>query len=137
MTTRAEVVAKAREWLDTPYDHQGRQKGQRVDCVGLILGVCTELGLTTLEHTSYDRRPDGNMDRLCDKYMDRIPLVHAEAGDVLLFAFESRNAHMAFMTSADSIIHAYLLRRKVVEHSIDTEWRRQVTAAYHIPGVEW
>lgn len=137
MTTRLQVVQQARTWIGTPYDHQGREKGVRVDCAGLILEVCRELHLTDLEHTQYGRFPDGNMDLLCDKYMDRIQPVHAEAGDILLFAFEHWNAHMAFLTERDTMIHAWMRSRKVVEHTVDKKWRSQIQAAYHIPGVEW
>jgi hypothetical protein len=45
MVHRAEVVAKAREFLDTPFHHQGRTRGRGLDCVGLVLCVGGELGL--------------------------------------------------------------------------------------------
>ena len=45
MTSRADVVAAALAWTDTPFHHQARLKGVGVDCVGLVIGVARELGL--------------------------------------------------------------------------------------------
>jgi len=37
--TREEIVAEAREWLGTPWRHQGQKKGVGADCAGLVIGV--------------------------------------------------------------------------------------------------
>jgi len=31
------IIEKAREFIDTPYEHQGRLKGIGIDCCGLIM----------------------------------------------------------------------------------------------------
>jgi len=31
------IIEKAREFIDTPYEHQGRLKGIGIDCCGLII----------------------------------------------------------------------------------------------------
>jgi NlpC/P60 family putative phage cell wall peptidase len=37
------VVAKAREWIGTPYHHQASVKGAGCDCLGLVRGVYREV----------------------------------------------------------------------------------------------
>lgn len=39
------IVAEARSWIGTPFAHQGRKKGQGVDCLGLLIGVAAALRL--------------------------------------------------------------------------------------------
>jgi len=42
--TREEIVTEAREWLGTPWRHQGQKKGMWTDCAGLIIGVGKNCG---------------------------------------------------------------------------------------------
>jgi cell wall-associated NlpC family hydrolase len=44
MTLAERIVAEAETWLNTPFRHQGRLKGQGVDCVGFISEVAREAG---------------------------------------------------------------------------------------------
>jgi hypothetical protein len=55
MTTRAQIIAKAREYLGTPFHHQGRLKGQRMDCGGLPLCVGEDLGMLDINGLLFDR----------------------------------------------------------------------------------
>ena len=41
--TRAKIVAAARGWIGTPYQHQGSLRGVGCDCLGLVRGVWREL----------------------------------------------------------------------------------------------
>ena len=136
MTTRAEFVAEARTWLGTPWVHQGRFKGLACDCVGLVMETARALGLCDFQFTNYERRPPGEMRAYCDKFMQAIPLDDAQAGDVLLFAWNNSPVHVAILSAPDTIIHAFAINRRVVEHRIDDRWRAQIAAAYHVPGVE-
>src|SRR5712691_11824640 len=45
LPTKEQVVAKAREYIESPFQHQGRLKGFACDCVGLPLMIAEELGL--------------------------------------------------------------------------------------------
>lgn len=134
MVTRAQVVAEARTWLGTPYVHQGRVKGEAADCAGVILGVAHALGLTDFEHLAYDRVPDGSLLSVCEAQMTRILPAHARGGDVLVFKFEHWPTHLAFLTEPGVVLHAYMPRRRVVEHRM--ERAMLVVAAFRLPGVE-
>lgn len=131
-----DVVRQARTWLGTPYHHQGRLKGVGVDCAGLLIGVAHELGLSDFEIFGYPPRPDGDsLRRLCEAQMQAITLDQAREGDVLLFRFDAHPCHLGILSAPDQLIHAYLPRRRVVEHTLDPAWWRQLAGLYRLPGV--
>ncbi|ARK56313.1 NlpC/P60 family protein [Burkholderia pseudomallei] len=134
--TREQFVAEARSWLDTPYQHQGRLKGVGVDCIGLLACVAHALDLSDADFTDYERRPDGRLRPVLETHLERVPLDEAQGADVLLFAWSSTPIHIAIMTDATHIIHAYIPNRRVVESRLDEAMRVRVVAAYHVPGVE-
>jgi NlpC/P60 family putative phage cell wall peptidase len=131
-----DVVLQARTWLNTPYHHQGRLKGVGVDCAGLIIGVAHELGLSDFEIGGYTPRPDGDsLRRACQAQMRPLTLDELAPGDVLLFRFDAHPGHLGFLSGPQTLLHAYLPRRKVVEHGLDAAWWRQVVGCYRLPGV--
>ena len=136
MITRADFVAEARTWTGTPWRHQGRFKGLAVDCVGLVLETARALGACDFDFTNYERRPNGDLRTYCDALMERIPLAQVDAGDVILFAWNNSPVHLAIVTGPDTIIHAFVINRRVVEHRIDDRWRSLIAGAYRVPGVE-
>lgn len=140
MITRADIVAEARTWIGTRWQHQGCVKNVGVDCVGLIGGVALALGLPGAtawrdapEWHQYGRKPDP--ERLlagCDALMDRIQLDEAGSGDVLVLQFNAGPQHFAIVSHDDppSIIHALAQARKVAEARLDDTWRRRIVRAY-------
>ncbi|CAJ7799686.1 NlpC/P60 family phage cell wall peptidase [Burkholderia pseudomallei] len=134
--TREQFVAEARSWLGTPYQHQGRLKGVGVDCIGLLACIAHALDLSDADFTDYERRPDGRLRPVLEQHLRRVPLDEADAADVLLFAWASTPIHIAIMTDATHVLHAYIPNRKVVESRLDESMRSRVVAAYHVPGVE-
>lgn len=137
--TGAAVVAAARGWLGTPFCHQGRLSGVGVDCVGLVIGVARELGLSDFDVTGYARSPDSDaLCRLAHELMQPIPPSAARPGDVLLIAIEGRARHLAIrseLAGDPAMIHAWAPQRRVVEHRIDADWAVRIRAAFRLPGV--
>lgn len=137
---RLDVVAKAREYLHTPFVHQGRLKGIGVDCVGLLIGIAHELDVCEVEQVAYRRQEDGRvLLEMLEKHLTRLP-EDAEPLPGRILAFRYRNApqHAAVVTEADgegrfSIIHA--LERGVVEHALDERWKRRLCGIFEIPGM--
>lgn len=105
-----------------------------MDCAGVILGVARALGLSNFEHLAYDRVPDGTLLGVCESQMTRIIPAAAKPGDVLVFKFEHWPTHLAFLTAPGVVLHAYMPRRRVVEHRM--ERAMVVVAAFVLPGVE-
>lgn len=149
MTTRAEVVAEARRWLDTPFHHQGRTRGVGVDCGGLIGGVAVALGIvpanwwqTTFDplHGGYGRQPShGRLQAICEAFMERIDLDAAGLGDAVLMRFRAEPQHLGILADyrhgGMSIVHALSSAGFVREHRFSAEWRACVVAAYRMHGV--
>ncbi len=134
--TADDVVKTARTWLGTPYHHQGRLKGAGVDCVGLLVGVAHELGLSDFDVQGYTMRPNGDSLRLvCDEQMTPLQREQLVPGDVVLFTFDASPGHMGILTGPNQLIHAYLPRRRVVEHGLDAFWWSRAVGFYRFPGV--
>lgn len=137
MASAEDVVRQARTWLNTPYHHQGRLKGVGVDCAGLIIGVAHELQLSAFDIGGYTARPDGDsLRQACQAQMQPLAIAALQPGDVLLFQFDAHPGHLGFFSGPDTLLHAYLPRRRVVEHALDAAWWRQVVGCYRLPGVD-
>jgi NlpC/P60 family putative phage cell wall peptidase len=144
---RDAVVAEARSWIGTRWQHQQYTKGVATDCIGLIGGVALALGLPggaewrdTPAFHNYGRAPDPQLLIAgCDLLMDRIPIADVQVADVLLFRFRHDPQHFALVSQVSPlyIIHAYAQARRVTENRVDavTGRMRQV-AAYRLRGVE-
>jgi hypothetical protein len=111
--------------------------------VGLVIGVARELQLIDFgfDINAYNRIPDGTeIVTQCHAHMTRIDAVSIDVGDVVLMRFGSHPQHLAivgdYAHGGLSIIHAYALSRRVVEHALTDHWRQHVVGAYALPGVE-
>ncbi len=142
MVTPAQVVAEARSWIDTPYQHQARMKVVGADCIGLVIGVAKALGLREPEFDvgGYSRTPDGSeLRRGCDAQMTPIARSDIAPGHVLLLRFKTEPQHMAIVGDSPegglTMIHAYAAAGKVVEHRLADVWRKRIVQAYALPGV--
>lgn len=149
MATPHDIVRIARTWLQTPFAHQGRQKGLRCDCIGLVIEVCREAGLiadaglpATWDQQGYGRLPQSYGPLLpLLTYLQPVSRQAMQVGDVIVFQLVSGHpAHMGFLADgADpfSLIHAYNARTqrqaKVQEHRLAGMWLRCLHSAYRLP----
>ena len=137
MITRAEVVAEARRWLGTPYQHQARLLGIGVDCAGVVTEVARALGIATLDYDGYGRIPhEGLLRRICDERFDRI--AQPEPGCIIVMSFLSgiaQEQHLGILTDADTMIHSYERVGRCVEHRYSSVWRARTRALYRYQGV--
>lgn len=145
--SRAAIVAEARSWLGTPWQHQARVKGAGVDCAGLVIGVARALGIVAadMDVNGYARMPDGHsLLAHCDAWMQRIACTSARAGDVVVMRFDERPQHLAIAIDYPhgglGIVHAFdsqdRKRARVVEHRLAPSLRGAIVAAYRMPGVD-
>ena len=139
---RADLIA--REWVGTPYLHQGSLRGVGCDCLGLIRGVWrARHGAEPEAPPAYT--PDwGEGPR--EELLLRAALRHlrpAEApteGDVLLFRMRRGAAakHLGIATlrpDGPGFVHAYS-GRGVVESALTGPWARRVVARFAWPEGE-
>lgn len=142
MTTRAAVVAAARELRDVPFKHQGRTLAG-LDCAGVVVYVAHLFGLSSFDATGYRRLPGAvgaeRLEDVCRREMRQIDPATAAAGDVALFLIGKRPRHLAILgdyaLGGLSMIHAYEPAGKVAETAFDLHWRHLLFETYALPGV--
>jgi NlpC/P60 family putative phage cell wall peptidase len=147
---RATIVAEARSWIGTRWQHQAAKKGRGCDCVGLLRGVAVNTGAIPTDWLSLPEAAPfigygrlafrGTLERGCDKFLTRIPEQDAGPGDAVLMRFGGAGHHMAILgdyhAGGLSLIHAYAPARKVVETRLDDQMRERISGWYRFPGVE-
>jgi NlpC/P60 family putative phage cell wall peptidase len=142
MTPGERVVAEARSWLGTPYQHQASLKGVGCDCLGLIRGVWRAVVGPEPESVP-PYRPDwaelGGEELLREaagRWLSPIPREAAGPGAVILFRMANGAPvkHAAILSGADRMIHAYW-GRAVVESPMGPWWRARLACCFRFPEV--
>ncbi len=124
--TSHEVIAAARDWIGTPWRHQGRSR-QGVDCIGLLVVVARGFGLEVLDRTDYARDPSSV--ELLTHLRRHLRFVYPGEnglGAVGIFRQARLVCHVGILAERDgapSVIHARMDMRQVVEHPIVAEGR--------------
>jgi cell wall-associated NlpC family hydrolase len=134
--TPDEFIASARTMLGVRFHHQGRNAEHGLDCAGLAVCAAANCGFQAIDYTTYHRQPETSDFLLTlAKNCDRIQRGNQQPGDLLIFEFDNNPQHLAIMTGPNSIIHAYSLVRRVVEHDLDDTWKAKLRAVFRIRGM--
>lgn len=141
-----QVVASARDWIGTPYQHQMSCKGAGSDCLGLVRGVWREvLGAepVPIPAYTYDWSEVSKAEVLWTSARDVMCSVAPDAplapGQILLFRMRKTAVakHLGILVSAGAaprFVHAYT-RHGVVETSFSQPWQRALVARFSFPSV--
>jgi hypothetical protein len=142
MTPR-EIVAIARETLNSRYGHQGRVNGLALDCAGVPVHVARRLGMSFSDVTNYGRLPvPAEMRKILDANLVRVAREAMQVGDVVWIKFRDEPQHLAivgdYRYGGFTLIHAYNSAglSKVVEHRLDESWSARIVSVWRFPGVE-
>ena len=138
---RQHIVAEARRWIGTPYQHQASVKGVGCDCLGLVRGVWRAVIGDEPERVP-PYAPDwaeatGEETLLAAAGRHLIAAGDDfKPGDVLLFRWRATlpAKHAAIVTAPDKMVHAHD-GAAVAEVVIAPWWRRRLVIAYSFPGV--
>lgn len=141
---RAAVVAEARAWIRTPYQHQASLKAVGCDCLGLVRGVWRALHggePEALPPYSPDWAEAMGRETLAEaagRHMVPVALAAIRPGDVLLFAMKDHAPakHCAIMSGMDQMIHA-IEAHPVAEVTLWSSERagRRLRFAFAFPGL--
>jgi len=135
--TVQQICDQAREWIGTPFLHQGRSRSG-CDCLGFIASVLGELGVDlALRHLplNYGRNPQAllitTLQRLCRN-------IDLEPGALVAikFPFAEFPSHAAIFTG-DSMIHCYESVGKVTEHGYRNPWPQRTASIWAMPYVAY
>ncbi len=135
---KEEIVIQARRYLDTPFLHLGRTE-EGLDCVGLIVKVSQDLGLSNYDIKNYT--PESNKDiffnafRKCPDLQRVVPINNYQIGDVLIFSLPFNPCHAGILSFDNRIIHALQSSKKVVEHRITKFWSSKIRESYRFKEV--
>jgi NlpC/P60 family putative phage cell wall peptidase len=142
MISRTLIVAEARAWIGTPYQHQASLKGVGCDCLGLVRGVWRAVVGEEPERAppyapGWAEAASG--EPLMEAAARHLIAIEREAfreGDVLLFRWRNNlpAKHAAIVTSADTMVHAHD-GAAVAEVTIAPWWRRRLAYAFRFPGL--
>jgi NlpC/P60 family putative phage cell wall peptidase len=144
---RDDIVAMARGWLGTPYQHQASLKHVGCDCLGLLRGIWREVKGDEPEiappyapEWAECRDPLG---------LDPEPLMAAagrhllpvagammQPGDVLLFRWRAHlpAKHLAILSAPGNMIHAHD-GACVAEVALSGWWLRHLAAVFRFPEI--
>lgn len=139
MILRSAILAEARDWIGTPYQHQASVKGAGCDCIGLVRGVWRALlGDEPERLPAYT--PDwaermGAETLLEAAHRHFRPINQAAPGDVLLFRMHASAPvkHCAILDDDACLLHAYW-GRAVVRSRFAPWWRARLSASFAFPG---
>lgn len=131
--TPDDLVAAARAYLGTPFQHQGRTR-KGIDCQGLLVCAGRDLGLDmSMDRANYGTPNAQELLAVLGQHARRLPLP-APSGAVLVFV-DRRWVHLGLSTPR-GVIHA-LEGKGVVEHGLRAPWGRRLKAAFAFPGVTY
>lgn len=143
MTARADIVAEARRWLDTPFHHRARVRGAGVDCANLLIAVYHAVGLVPDVDTG-PYPPDWHLHHDAPRFLDTLrqyadPLPAGETpqpGDVAMFTYGRHAAHGAIVITWPVVIHAWRDVGCVVETEADRgPLGQRYDSAWRVRGV--
>lgn len=132
-----QIINTARGMLRTPFLHQGRVPGRGLDCAGLLVCVCRELGLPVEDERGYGRNPWGGLLEQAIRrqpFLREVPKADLQPADVLLMRFTQAPQHIAIVTT-HGLIHAYEHSAAVVEHRLADVWRARITHVFRFEGI--
>ena len=125
-----DLIMLARDWLGTPFHHQGRSRAG-VDCVGVIILPAQLLGLQINDMLGYSHQPHGILQHEIAKQLVRINICELAVGDVLLMQWDEPQ-HVALVTNIAplTVLHAFAQVRKVIEHELDPFMQKRITGVF-------
>ncbi len=144
MTQGEAIVQIARDWIGTPYHHQGSTCGAGADCLGLIRGVWRTLyGEEPEAMPAYtaDWSEAGGTELLWTAAARHLTPLRGEGGpalgEVLLFRMRRGRVakHLGIVTAISDrphFVHAYS-GHGVIESALTEPWRQKIVARFAFP----
>jgi len=135
MTLAQRALEIATSALGTPFLHQGRVAGLGLDCAGLYVHICRELGLPHEDAKGYPRNPyDGQLEKQLDTQPCLERIADADPGDILAMRISKQPQHIGihagYIDGHPYIIHASEEHGGTVMHRLDELWKVRIMRVY-------
>ena len=133
------IIAEARLWLGTPYQHQASRCGVGADCLGLVRGIYRALYGQEPEapppYARAARRGDGEILQAA-ALRHLLPMDDVAAGRVLLFRMRRRlpARHLAIYLGEGRIVHA-MSGVGVCEIDFTQWWQARCVGVFAFPEI--
>ncbi len=139
--TRGIIVAEARRWIGTPYQHQASLCGVGCDCLGLVRGVwraCIGDEPEQAGPYSADWAEASREERLLgagNRHFEPCSMDDIAPGNVLLFRWREGlpAKHLGIASGPDTMVHAHD-GACVAEVAIG-QWKRRLAYVFCFPGL--
>lgn len=139
MMKAEEITRIARTFLNVPYRHQGKSR-YGVDCWGLLYVVAEEAGVLPKGFSApmnYGKMTDSQMS---DEFLKWTSAAYKpDDGVIALIKWPGTKVagHMGLLTSQGTIIHAYSMEKRVVEHGYRGPWLRMTHSLWKLHSLEY
>jgi cell wall-associated NlpC family hydrolase len=134
---KKKIIEKAREYVGVRFRHFGRSKSG-IDCTNLMhisLIAGSEQPDKVPPLPPYSKRPmPRELLKEIKQYMYPIEKEEAREGDIVLMRYGGRALHLALFTG-NTLIHAALINRKVIEHPIDPSVKPHIYKYYSFKDI--
>ena len=143
MNSQDRIVAEARRWIGTPYQHQGSMIQCGADCLGLFRGVWRALVGQELEEIppyTQDWSEISSHEVMllsADLWLRRKPIGSKDSGDVLVFrmrhgGFAKHLGISTMLAGRQAFVHSYS-GHGVVETSLSRPWEQRIAGRFEFP----
>lgn len=141
----AAIVAIARSWIGTPYEHQASCAGAGTDCLGLLRGIWRarygEEPEVVPPYTPDWAEPSREEPLLeaARRHMTELSFADSLPGDAVLLRMRSGGVakHLGILArdsgASPTLIHAYS-GHGVVESPLTPAWSRRIVGAFRFPN---
>jgi cell wall-associated NlpC family hydrolase len=130
------MLAEARSYVaqSVRFRHQGRSRNG-VDCAGLVYVSLSAAGRPPIDMPAYGREPlGGRLSAHLAMNFESIDKADIQPGDIVLMRFQGEPCHLAilgdYLYGGLSLIHAYAMVKKCIEHRLDAEWTSYIVEAF-------
>jgi hypothetical protein len=136
--TRDELQAAARRYVQagTRWRHKGRTE-TGLDCVGLLVVVGQQFGMTINDLADYSAFPNGTLEDHLKAHFDVVAPPYLP-GQAVLLTDDHMPCHVGILGQQYgqlTLIHASISRRRVFEEPLTTQWRARMRCLLEFPGV--
>jgi len=136
---RQQIVEAAREYLDVPWQHQGRGFFG-IDCVGLLVQTGIKIGYEPMDTKDYSEfyNPKLLIKAFLDNGCRKIIKTNAVSGDIMVINVGRSPMHVGILSMKKGIrhiIHAYRPARRVREEEVYPMLEKRFCFGFTYPGL--